>query len=225
MRRFRVVAVAVLALVLAACGSIPLGTMWKMYRMGPGALYETDPEQVRVAVMSEDWVLNGERFDWGVFTVDLELNESGTYSYKFILDDVSRLELAKLKSAPRDRRWRVYRITPEDLEAFQAMQAELSTVQARIDEGESGSLQLGVYFMGGRDREIWRNAIEDDTITYKSEDPADPAEREQLDQREIPYRIDLQLKAEDGFFTLIKESTIRASWLDNDKAESEAGSP
>lgn len=222
MIKTRVAFIAFFAVMLAACGSIPLGTMWKMYRMGPEALFETDPTEVRVAAMSESWVLDRERFDWGMLTVDIEIGGTAEHDWSFILDDVSNIESQKLKPAPDDRRWRVYRIREADLELFQQMQAELPQLLALADspeeqEGVDGenSFTIGVAFLGDRDQDEW--------ASHKGEswrEPVDPDELEELDQREIPYRLDLQLFADDGFFPLIKESTIPAAWLGIEKQDS-----
>lgn len=218
----RFAAIMLLALLLAACGSIPLGTMWKMYRMGPEALFETDPTHVRVAAMSEGWVLDRKRFDWGVLAVKVDLAGAGRHDWSFMLEDVSSVELKKLKTAPEGRRWRVYRICESDLESFQQMQAGLpgALESARQGEGRGGregenSFQISVAFLGHRNQDEWAS---------KSWVPQgasrDPAELEELDQREIPYRLDLQLFPDDGYFPLIKESTIPASWPGIEKQDS-----
>ncbi|MEX2499591.1 MAG: hypothetical protein WD397_12045 [Wenzhouxiangellaceae bacterium] len=214
----RITVIALLALVLGGCGSIPLGTMWKMYRMGPEALYETDPTHVRVAAMSENWVLDRERFDWGALTVDVRIAGAASHDWAFVLEDVSRVELQKLNAAPDGQRWRVYRIRETDLESFQQMQAELPGVleNAEQSDGEGeNTFQIGVSFLGHRDQDEWASK------TWKSQgESVDPSELEELDQREIPYRLDLQLFPDDGFFPLIKKSTIPAAWLGIEKQES-----
>jgi len=222
MNKTRLAFIAVFAMLLTACGSIPLGTMWKMYRMGPEALFETDPTDVRVAAMSESWVLDRERFDWGALTVDVEIAGTAGHEWSFILDDVSNVELRKLKTAPEGRRWRVYRIREADLESFQQMQADLPDVLAlaesregQDDAEEENSFQIGVAFLGNRDQDEWASQ------EWESQgETVDPGELEELDQREIPWRLDLQLFADDGFFPLIRESTIPAAWLGIEKQDS-----
>lgn len=222
MLKTRIAAIVFFTLVLTACGSIPLGTMWKMYRMGPEALFETDPTHLRVAAMSENWVLNRERFDWGILTVNLEIAGLAKHDWAFVLEDVSDAELQKLKSARSGQRWRVYRIRESDLESFQQMQAELPGVIEKAKEADApaegegeNKFVIGVAFMGNRDQdELTSNSWESQRETV------DPSELEELDQREIPYRLDLQLFPDDGFFPLIKESTIPAAWLGIEKQES-----
>lgn len=218
----RLVATCLLFVFLAGCGSIPLGTMWKMYRMGPEALYETDPTDVRVAVKSDNWVLDREKFDWGIMGVDLEIVGAVKRDWEFVLEDVSDVEIRKLRSAREGQRWRVYRIRESDLESFQNMQAELPELLklAEKDEGnaeaeEKNTFQIGVAFLGDRDPEVW---LSKDRETYS--ETLSPSEIEELDQRKIPYRLDLQLFADDGFFPLIKESTIPAAWLGIEKQDS-----
>jgi len=220
--KIRLAAICLVSLLLSACGSIPLGTMWKMYRMGPEALYETDPTDVRVAAMSENWVLDRARFDWGALNVDVEIAGAASRDWSFILEDVSSVELRKLKTPPEGRRWRVYRIAESDLESFQQMQVELPDILA-LAENQAGqedaegknSFTIGVSFLGDRDQEEWASQ------TWESQgETLDPADMEELDQREIPYRLDLQLFADDGFFPLIKESTIPAAWLGIEKQDS-----
>lgn len=216
--RSQFVIIVFLAVLLAACGSIPLGTMWKMYRMGPEALFETDPTHVRVAAMSENWVLDRKRFDWGALTVNVKIAGAASHDWSFVLEDVSSVELQKLKTAPEGQRWRVYRIREADLESFQQMQAELPDVLETAEhsdvEGEN-TFQIGVSFLGHRDQGEWASK------TWKSQgETVDPSELEELDQREIPYRLDLQLFPDDGFFPLIKKSTIPAAWLGIEKQES-----
>lgn len=222
MVKTRLAVIVSLALLLAACGSIPLGTMWKMYRMGPEALFETDPTHVRVAAKSENWVLGRERFDWGVLTVKVEIAGTSKNDRAFVLEDVSDVEVRKLKTAREGPRWRVYRIRKSDLESFQNMQAELPGIleKAQKDDEQEDSagkstFQIGVAFLGDRDHDEWASK------EWESQgDTLDPAELEQLDQRKIPYRVDLQLFADDGFFPLIKESTIPAAWLGIEKQDS-----
>lgn len=221
MNKTRLALIAVFVMLLSGCGSIPLGTMWKMYRMGPEALFETDPTDVRVAAMSENWVLERERFDWAIMTVNLEIVGKSEHKWRFVLEDVSNLEVRKLKTAREGKRWRVYRIREPDLESFQQMQADLPGVLALAQESQpeksegENTFQIGVAFMGNRDQEEWASK----SSKWQNE-TVDPAELEELDQREIPYRLDLQLFADDGFFPLIKESTIPAAWLGIEKQDS-----
>ncbi|MGK7294451.1 MAG: hypothetical protein ACNS61_01330 [Candidatus Wenzhouxiangella sp. M2_3B_020] len=213
--RSRAIAAGLLMFFVAGCGSIPLGTMWKMARMGPEALFEADPEQVRVAVMSESWALDAENFDWGALSFELDLAEAADREYSFILHDVSSREALRLDDPPAAQRWRVYRVRPEDLERFQRMQRELPEVLQSVN-GEGNSFSIAVSFLGKRDPEEW---LAKDWVP--STDGFDPLEDERLSQREIRYRVDLQLTEDDGFFPLIRESTIKAAWLGIEKSDGE----
>ncbi|MFU8832242.1 MAG: hypothetical protein ACNA7J_08815, partial [Wenzhouxiangella sp.] len=79
--------VVMAALLLGACGSIPMGTMWKMYRMGPEGLLNADPVEVRAAVLSATWFLDDKNFDAGRLEIEMTRADESVESFEFVLED------------------------------------------------------------------------------------------------------------------------------------------
>lgn len=183
-----------LCAVIAGCSSVPLGTMWKLSRMGPEAILEANPVEVRAAVRSHRSLLDVEGFARGSFHVGVQSESLGDRDWWFSLEDVSAVDALRLESPPPDQRWRVYRVVAEQLSEFQSMQRQLTTLIEQFDttEGEN-SLSLRVSFP----RESWLEAI--DSLSADQSGSFD---------LKIDYRVDLQLDAGEGFFTLLRDDTF-----------------
>lgn len=188
------------AVVLAGCSSVPLGTLWKLSRMGPEALFEAEPVEIRAAARSERWFLDRPGFDTGVLEVALESPSVGDRDWSFVLDEVSDREAWRLEPAPDGQRWRVYRIALDDLEAFQGMQRDLPALveAAKASEGEN-RFSIAVHF---------------GTDAQRQAEDADSAESEAPTRSTVvPYRVDLQLDEDEGFFTLLRDDDLEVSML------------
>ena len=203
------IAAVLIAGLLAACSSVPLGTMWKLSRMGPEALFEADPTSIRAAARSERWFLDQPGFDAGTLKVEIRSPSVGDRDWSFALEEVSDREAWRLDPAPAGQRWRMYRIAPSDLEAFQGLQRELPDLieAAKASEGQN-RFSLSVQF--GTD--ALRDALADAE-----------AMREPDSVRDVPYRVDLQLNEEDGFFTLLRDDDLEVPiHSDGDGGDEEA---
>ena len=196
MKRFFVkISVLIAVLCLTACASVPLGTMWKMHRMGPEGLINTPPEHVRAAVMSELWFLDKDSFDQGSLNFTFtEPDGWQTHEYEFTMLDVTRPELRYLDTPPESQRWRVYAIAPDQLESFQSMQRTMDGWY-RQHEMKDWSLSM-VYRIGDND---------DSQNTDK--DPGEAQQGREILHR-VPFRVDLRLIPEEGYFTLVRSTRI-----------------
>jgi hypothetical protein len=193
------IAVIGLCVVIAGCSSVPLGTMWKLSRMGPEAILEANPVEVRAAVRSHRGLLDVEGFATGALHVGVQSEVLGDRDWRFELDDVSTVDALRLERPPPDERWRVYRIAAEQLSEFQSMQQELTTLVPQFEtvEGEH-ALSFWVSFP----RESWLEGI--DSLSDGQSGDFD---------MEIAYRVDIQFDAADGFFTLLREDEFDLSWI------------
>ena len=193
MNNTRVAVMALLGLVLAACGSIPLGTMWKMYRMGPEGLLDANAEEVRAAVLSETWLIDSKSFDEGRLALELTRADESSESFAFLLEDVSVREQLQLGSPGPGQRWRVYAIEAGDLQPFQQMQRQLA-VWLETEEFKGGSMHLAVNFDGAMEE-----ASPASSEAAASEGGSEPY------PEEVQFRIDLKLQNEEGFFPLVRD--------------------
>lgn len=73
--RVRCALVVVLASLVTACASVPMGTMWKMRNVGPEQLARLDPAQIRVATRIEP---DGLRIAAGKTVLQLTLTLRGS---------------------------------------------------------------------------------------------------------------------------------------------------
>jgi hypothetical protein len=162
--------------------------------MGPEAILEANPVDVRAAVRSHRRLLDVEGFAKGKLYVGVQSETLGDRDWWFSLEDVSAVDALRLERPAPDQRWRVYRVAAEQLSEFQSMQRQLTTLIEQFDtmEGEN-SLSLRVSFP----RESWLEAI--DSLS------GDPSGSFDL---KIDYRVDLQLDAADGFFTLLRDDAF-----------------
>ncbi len=183
-----------LAASLAACSSVPLGTMWKLSRMGPEAVYQANPEEVRAAVRSADWFLGGPSFDQGVLRAELRSTLRGDKTWEFPLEETSSSEAWQLPEAPTGQRWRIYGINEESLGEFQEFQRILpGLIEGGGGEGDSGSFSLSVQFM-------------DDALRALSEEM--DAGTTPVRTETITLRIELKLDPDDGYFTLLDDHAM-----------------
>ena len=165
----------VLVLSLMACASVPLGTMLKFARFDLEDLQKVDPAEIRAAIRTHLDFKPGE----AKLSLKIALADDGEslLDESFILHRMPDWAVAayRLKPAPADRHWVIYKLEDEDLNRFRVMQNRL----VELEQDERGkSMTMGVG-------------------TDNSEYPEG--------RDTIPFAVDLQLGAADGFFTLVKE--------------------
>lgn len=179
---------------IAGCSSVPLGTMWKLSRMGPEALYEADPEEIRAAVLSEEWFLDGPSFDQGALRAELRSVLHGDRTWEFKLEETSAREAWQLPEPADGQRWRIFRITESELVEFQDLQRRLPDMLERSQsEDDEGGFSLSVQFMSD-ELEASIERMAEDGVVMRTET--------------IEFRIDLKLAAEDGYFTLLNDHQL-----------------
>lgn len=197
--------VCLFVLILTGCASVPMGSMWKMYQVGPEGLIQTAPEEVRAAVLSENELLDLSIFDKAKISFVLTRPGNLEHAYKFDLTDATERELDRLEVPLPDQRWRVYVIHPGQLAEFSKMQKEVGAWY-RKDRLKGASIEIEVDF--GFDRikeEVFDQLIAEDDAGKSNE-------------REFPFRLDILIKPSDGYFTLIKDRrlVISTNWSTSD---------
>ena len=150
----------VITVFLAACSSIPLGTMWKMRGMGLEDLAGTNPEEVRAAVMSESWFLDSPNFDSGRLKIEMRRADNSVEAFSFILADTSERGHYGLEAAGGRWRWRIYQIeatlttaTTTENRFFAYASRKLEDISAWMVDG------VGAEARGGRDLRDWMVAL------------------------------------------------------------------
>lgn len=164
-----------LMLSLMACASVPLGTMLRLARFDLEDLQKVDPAEIRAAIKTHVDFHPGEASL--SLKIDLADGSETLIDEKYVLQQMPdwAARAHQLKPAPSDRHWLVFRLQDDDLDRFRVMQRQLAELEN--DERErSGALSVG---------------------TRDSEFPPGV--------ETIPFSVDFQLAAADGFFTLIKE--------------------
>lgn len=178
---------------VAGCASMPLGTMWKLSRMGPEALIEANPVDIRAAARSDRWFLDGPGFDSGTLEVALRTAENEDREWRFLLQETSGAESWQLDPPSPEQRWRIYRIAPDDLQSFQLLQREMPALIEAAKAGTGANeFSLSVKF-GAQQQEA---------------DPVPVASNPVTCTDSAAFRVDLQLDAAAGFFTLLREHVI-----------------
>lgn len=169
-----------------------MGTMWKMYRLGPDGIIQASPEDVRAAVLSGNELLDLSIFDKSQITFVLTRPGTVDHTYAFDLTDATVQELDRLAVPMPHQRWRVYAISPIQFTKFSEMQEEIG-IWYREDNLKSSSIEIKVDFgFDDFDPDVFDRLIaEGDTS--------------QASKREFPFRLDVQIDREDGYLTLIKD--------------------
>lgn len=121
MTKLKLITFVLLALILTGCAAIPLGTMWKMYRMGPEGVLNANPSEVRAAVLSDSWFLDSKNFEEGRLKLEMRRADESMESFEFVLESVSGEEHFGFDRPGPGQRWRVYAIKRDELEAFQPL--------------------------------------------------------------------------------------------------------
>jgi|GEM_PF-3693749 len=196
MTKMRLTSFVLLALILTGCASIPLGTMWKMYRLGPEGVLNANPSEVRAAVLSDSWFLDNKNFDEGRLELEMRRADDSVESFSYVLESVSSEEYVGLDRPDPGQRWRVYAIKRDELEAFQSMQSQLAG-WLETEEFKGGSMSVAVKFDRGAEGEASSIGPGDDSVDDSRTYPG-----------EVRFRIDLRLSENEGYFTLIREHSM-----------------
>lgn len=129
-RRFALVAAALL---LGACSSMPLSTMWKFARFDRDAFLAIDPAQLRAAALTDARATMKDV----TIRVTLAPKEGAPREGVIVLTDpVSRD--ARLPAPPPGRRWNIFALTPEAQREFKALR------EAALKMPAGSSMTLGV---------------------------------------------------------------------------------
>lgn len=179
-------------LTLTGCASVPMGAMWKMYRLGPEGIIQTSPEDVRAAVLSENELLDLAIFDMAEITFVLTRPGNVEHTYAFDLTDTTEQELDRLTAPLPDQQWRVYAISPDQFTQFSDMQEEVG-IWYQEDKLKGSSIEIMVDFgFDDFDPEEFDGLISEGNTS-------------QAGEREFPFRLDVQIDPADGYFTLIED--------------------
>src|SRR5690554_2832755 len=119
-QRFGLVILAVA--LLASCSAMPLRTMWQMARMGPEALLEVGPEEIRAAVLGETPFMDLDGMDRVALGIELEREDGAEYEFRFSLGERTAAESFRLPPAPDGMSWRAYAMDETEHADFIAMQ-------------------------------------------------------------------------------------------------------
>jgi hypothetical protein len=207
----RALIVLSLALMLGACASIPLRTMWEMSRMGPEAILAADPAEIRAAVMSDRLFHEIVLHDEARLIVSLRKDDEILNDFEFRMIEQTEAELHRLRSPAGGQTWRVFVMASEEYEQFAIMQHE-----------------LGVFLEGDEPRQLTLSVnplprLESDEASaqpaQEADGEVDPERRTAMERwadEGVPVSIDFQLSAERGYFTLIRNARMPFTFTEND---------
>jgi len=132
MRRRHVV-LGASAMLLGACSSVPLSTMWKFARFDRDAFLAIDPAQLRAAALTDARATMKDV----TIRVTLTAKEGAPREGVIVLTDpVSRD--AHLTAAPAGRRWNIFALTPDAQREFKTLR------EAALRMPAGSSMTLGV---------------------------------------------------------------------------------
>ena len=206
----RTLVVLSIALMLGACAAVPMRTMWEMSRMGSDAILEADPAEIRVAMMSDQLFLDEGVDDEPHLIVSLHEEAEIQDRFEFRLVEHTDAKLHRLRSPADGQAWRVFAMADDEYEQFMRMQRQVGAFLERDDPRQLG---LGVNPGPGSD-------AGDEAAQQVPEDGGDiDPERRAIVRRwaddGIPLSIDLQLSAERGYFTLLRDARLPFTLTDD----------
>jgi hypothetical protein len=162
------------ALLLGACTSVPVSTMWKMARFDRAELLAIDPAQLRAAALVDT------RATMKDVTITAKLTPAGGAPTEYAIALTAPVERdARLPGAPAGRRWEIFGLTPAGQRDF------LRLRESALQAPKGSELAISVSAREG-------------TV------PPDLA-------KGFPLRLDLLLDAQEGWFTVLKDSKIDLS--------------
>ncbi len=121
--------------ILAGCGSVPLGTMWRMKDFSIQDVAAIDPNELRARIISPDFVpkQEGSRLDIGF------LDNDSNDIYAFPLEIIDRKEETRGMFRKRVVRTTTFKLTPEAVDAFVRFKEVI-----RADERKHRKVHLNV---------------------------------------------------------------------------------
>ncbi len=198
----RLTLAVLVGILLAGCSAMPLRTMWQMARLGPEGLLEVKPEEIRAAVLGETPFMSLDGMDRVALGIELEREDGAEYEFRFDLTEHTAAESFRLPPAADEMSWRAYAMDEAGHAEFIAMQQRFATWM-----GEEGIKPLratiSVRFGTGGDGLA--------ALSEEAEAAADPELEQAMrrwDEDGLPLRIDLQLDAQQGYFTLIRKTRV-----------------
>jgi hypothetical protein len=122
--------------ILAGCGSVPLGTMWRMRNFSIQDVAAIDPNELRARIISPDFVptQEGGRLDIGF------LDNDSNDMYAFPLEIIDRKEETKGMFQKRVVRTTTFKLTPEAVDAFVRFRELI-----RADERKHRKVRINVF--------------------------------------------------------------------------------
>lgn len=116
MKQRRLVAVVALALLLAACTSVPVSTMWKLARFDRTTLLAVDPAQLRAAALVDARATMKDV----TMKISLAPKDGKPVDYSILLTEPVSGD-PRLSPAPAGRRWNIFALTAEGQRDFMRM--------------------------------------------------------------------------------------------------------
>ena len=126
----RCLALSVGICMLTACAAVPLSTMRKMRDMTVDRFFASDPQQLRVAIRTDDTTRRGSEQP----RMRIEIDAPGTkpICYAFPLDPIAvdAPGEARLEAAGRNRRWYAFGLSRKGVDVFQRARREARNMKA-----------------------------------------------------------------------------------------------
>lgn len=139
----RILPALILALVLAACGGIPLASMPKLIAL-QGSLLEADPAEFMVAIQA-DARLTPPPGSAPMLQMDIKPRVEGQFPriQKLLAMEAGNWSpaLVGLKPAGAGRKWFIYGFTAGSAEELRKVQEQFRAIKG---QGKGGSLSLGI---------------------------------------------------------------------------------
>jgi hypothetical protein len=171
--------VLIAAMVLSACTSVPLTTLYKLNKIDP---MEADPAQIKIAIRADDRIgirEGGAKIEVKFEAEDGSLNIDETYLVEIIRNPEMRAELFADKNPGESVT--VLGLTKSDIQRMRAVQSSVAAISKGDPEG-TGS--LGVFLDG---------------VCLHSKMP----------EGDVLIDIFLQTSDQDGFFLLSRNLDLR----------------
>ncbi len=174
----RPVASTMLAVAIVAassgCASVPLATMWKMRDITVDTFFAKDPRQLRVALRTTDRLKGPPGNPKFVIRADAP---SKSFCYAFTLTPVDPTAAGEppLDKLPTQRRWYVFALARQGLDAFDRARREVASLK-----GQEVAMALNV----------------EQSLDFPD------------DTGSVPFGIDIAFDRKDGYFPLLKETSM-----------------
>jgi hypothetical protein len=132
------VALLVATLLVAACTSVPVSTMWKLARFDRAALTAIDPKELRAAALVDQRATMKNV----MMRVTLAPKDAKPSSYEVPLTAPVNSD-PRLPAAPAGRRWEIFALTPDGQRDFLRMR------EAALSLPAGSSLTLALFAQEG----------------------------------------------------------------------------